>query len=493
MYIGASVKYEVALIEYCIFYLGWEETSYSQRVRCFDSITITPERITDHGTKGTLKMKGRDSFSFEEIFTYNQKVINNKNLAGLAMTGSAINFSFFSRELILDFPVTRKDVEFLKEMIRINNIEVFVNSICRRRYEFFKRQYLPYEEEINPQTAEGDTVIVADNIIENDHEEVKGKGGVMISSSGGKESLLSMGIMRQMSYDVKPFFYNESGAHWLPAKTSYYHFKNMGLDVMKVWSNTDRYYKKILRNMDIMDKKQIERKADSYPIQLFIFPVYLLASLPFVYKYGISNMIMGNEFDDPTAMESYKGIEHYFGVYDQTWDFAVAFSNFMESKGLNSKLWSIVYPVFGSVIEKALINEFPDLYSLQRSCHSCKSVKGTVIPCGKCTKCLGVRMFIENAQGDPTIVHYEKDTESLMRQVEKAKMRLDPDELYYLKQYLTKSNRINNHVEGIHLMPGESETFSLTPPEMRNGFRKFFEKWTNGTWELTDGKWIRKK
>ena len=63
----------------------------------------------------------------------------------------------------------------------------------------------------------------------------------------------------------------------------------------------------------------------------------------------------------------------------------------------------------------------------------------------------------------------------------------------YLKQYLTKSNRINNHVEGIHLMPGESETFSLTPPEMRNGFRKFFEKWTNGTWELTDGKWIRKK
>ena len=102
-------------------------------------------------------------------------------------------------------------------------------------------------------------------------------------------------------------------------------------------------------------------------------------------------------------------------------------------------------------------------------------------------------MFIENAQGDPTIVHYEKDTESLMRQVEKAKMRLDPDELYYLKQYLIKSNRINNHVEGIHLMPRESETFSLTPPEMRNGFRKFFEKWTNGMWELTDGKWIRKK
>lgn len=467
--------------------------SYSHRVRCFDSITIRPDKITDHGTKGTLLMNGNTSFSFEEIFSYNQKITNNENLSGLAMAGSAINFSFFTRELILDFPVTRNDIDFLKEMIRINNVEVFVNSICRRRYEFFKRQYLPSEEEINPHTAEGETVIVAENIKENEQEEVKGKGSVMISSSGGKESLLSMGIMRQMNYDIKPFFYNESGAHWLPAKTSYYYFKNMGLDVMKVWSNTDRYYKKTLRNMEIMDKRQIEKKADSYPIQLFIFPVYLLASLPFVYKHGISNMIMGNEFDDPTAMERYKGIEHYFGVYDQTWDFAVAFNKFLSSKGINSSLWSIVYPVFGSVIEKALINEFPDLYKLQRSCHSCKSIKGTIIPCGKCTKCLGVRMFIENAEGDPSVVHYEKDTKSLMNQVEMAKMRLDPDELYYLKQYLAESKRINNHVEGIHLMPGESETFSRTPEDMRKDFRKFFEKWTNGTWELNDGKWVRKE
>ena len=100
-------------------------------------------------------------------------------------------------------------------------------------------------------------------------------------------------------------------------------------------------------------------------------------------------------------------------------------------------------------------------------------------------------MFIENAEGDPSIVHYEKDTESLMREVEHAKMRLDPDELYYLKQFLSESKRINNHVEGIHLMPGESETFSRTPEEMRNGFRKFFEKWTNGIWELSNGKWVR--
>ena len=76
-----------------------------------------------------------------------------------------------------------------------------------------------------------------------------------------------------------------------------------------------------------------------------------------------------------------------------------------------------------------------------------------------------------------------------MTEVEKAKMRLDPDELHYLKQYLVHSNRVSDHVEGIHKMPGESMEFSRTPEGLRNAFKEFFGKWTNGTWELVEGKW----
>ncbi|MHB1662484.1 MAG: metal-binding protein, partial [Thermoplasmataceae archaeon] len=213
-----------------------------------------------------------------------------------------INFSFFSRELVLDFPVTPEDLKFIKEMVRINNIEVFINKICRRRYEFFKRHVIPSNDEINLANAIGETSITANNIIENDSTIKAGRGGSMILSSGGKESLLSMGIMKKIGEDVHPFFFNESGSHWLPAKTSYEYFRNSGYNPLKVWSNTDRFYKKTLRNMDILDKRQIERKTDTYPVQLFIFPVYLLSSLPLVIKLGVSNIIMGNEFDDPLAM-----------------------------------------------------------------------------------------------------------------------------------------------------------------------------------------------
>ncbi|MHB1493202.1 MAG: metal-binding protein [Thermoplasmataceae archaeon] len=463
--------------------------SYSERVRCFDSITIRPEKSTENGSKGSIDVKGHSAFSFQEIFSYSEKIKTDANLAGLAMAASAINFSFFSRELVLDFPVTPEDLKFIKEMVRINNIEVFINKICRRRYEFFKRHVIPSNDEINLANAIGETSITANNIIENDSTIKAGRGGSMILSSGGKESLLSMGIMKKIGEDVHPFFFNESGSHWLPAKTSYEYFRNSGYNPLKVWSNTDRFYKKTLRNMDILDKRQIERKTDTYPVQLFIFPVYLLSSLPLVIKLGVSNIIMGNEFDDPLAMELFNGINHFYGVYDQTWDFATAFNEFLHNKNINSSLWSIVYPVFGSMIEKILIKEFPELFSLQRSCHSCRSVKGSIIPCGKCTKCLGVRMFIENAGGDPSKIYYENGGSQLMKEVEKARMRLDPDELHYLKQYLVHSNRVSDHVEGIHRMPGESMEFSRTPEGLRNTFKEFFGKWTNGTWELVEGKW----
>ncbi|EQD28161.1 hypothetical protein B1A_21273, partial [mine drainage metagenome] len=97
--------------------------TYTERIQCFDSIRISPEKVTDKGSKGIIELKGkRVQLAFEEIFSYNEKIITNRNLAGLSMAASAINFTLFSKELILDFPVTEADLKFLKEMVRINNI-----------------------------------------------------------------------------------------------------------------------------------------------------------------------------------------------------------------------------------------------------------------------------------------------------------------------------------------------------------------------------------
>ena len=138
-----------------------------------------------------------------------------------------------------------------------------------------------------------------------------------------------------------------------------------------------------------------------------------------------------------------------------------------------------------------LVNRYHDLYLLQRSCHSCRYESGDVYPCGKCSKCLGVRLFIEYAHGAPEEIHYP-GTRGLQETVRKEKMKLDPDELNFLMEGLEKGNYARDtQIRGIHLLPGEKEVMGQIPEKYRNGLYNIMKQYTNGTWKLNYGQWIR--
>ncbi len=45
-----------------------------------------------------------------------------------------------------------------------------------------------------------------------------------VLSSGGKDSLLSFGLLRELGCEVHSIFVNESGRHWFTALNAYRHF-----------------------------------------------------------------------------------------------------------------------------------------------------------------------------------------------------------------------------------------------------------------------------
>ena len=344
--------------------------------------------------------------------------------------------------------------------MRINNREVFVNKLCRRRFEFIKKEYLPTEGEITEANANGATEIIAP-IQKNNESPVMFKSGnsVAVLSSGGKESLLTYGMIRESGAETYAFFFNESGGHWLTAKTSYEYYSSNFKNVRKVWSNIDRFYRWAQLRLKILDFAVVNRRADDYPIQLFTFPVYVFSFIPLLKAYSISALLLGDELDDPREMERYRGIKHYYGVFDQTWDFNRMTSEYLHSKGINSSLWSAVYPIFGSMVEKILIHRYHDLYLLQRSCHSCHYRNGRIIPCGECTKCMGILLFVKYAGGKTGEIGYSiEDGKLIIEKAEKVRMRIDPDEMEFLKRFLTSQTIPENlsHVEGVHILPWES-------------------------------------
>ncbi|MGP6239289.1 metal-binding protein [Cuniculiplasma sp. SKW4] len=461
---------------------------YSDKIRCFSEVSINVEKFTKRTSVIGIRI-GKPDLYFRIIFSYDKDVENTENMAGLAGVAAVLNYALFIDRITLNFPVSESDREFIREMARINNTEVFVNRLCRRRYDFFRDDVIPKEEEINQSNAAGSTEF-SFNFSYDDPYYEKGER-VAVLSSGGKESLMTTGLMEEIGEKPLALFFNESGGHWKLALPSHRYFTENGIESLKVWSNVDRFYNFMNRNMKIL-KERAFQWADDYPVQLFTFPVYLISFIPALVKYGIGNILMGNEFDDPLEEPPFKGIRHYYGVYDQTPEFQRRFSGYLTHKGIQATLWSAVYPIYGSVVEDILVNRYPDLYSLQRSCHSCHyDHNSKVVPCGKCSKCLGVRLFIEYARGDPRTIFYP-DAGNLLDLVERERLKLDPEELSCMIEGIKTGNfNKKTHVSGIHILPEEKRVFSQIPEKFREPVGNILKKYTSGCWKLKNNGWVQ--
>lgn len=470
------------------------EAIYTSRVAAFRSLSVQDVKVEKRRISGTVSVTLRDGTrkDFRLIFSYSGDISADLNTAGLIITMPVINYTYFSEKLVLDFPVSQNDREIISEFLKINAREVFINKICRRRYEFFREEFLPGESDITPENAEGRTVLEAREVYQDNPEMRNFSDSSLVLSSGGKESLLTFGMLKELNNDVHACFFNESGGHWKTAKTSYDYFDKNFSNVSKIWSNVDRFYRFMLEQLDFLDMNIVKRRADTYPVRLFIFPVYIFASIPLIRKHGIGNLLMGNEFDDPREMPLFHGMRHYFGVFDQSSDFMKMMTLYFERKGINSRIWSAVYPVTGIMVEEILMKRYHDLFLQQRSCHSCSDHNGSIRPCGTCTKCLGVMMFILSAGGNPGEIQYASDRiDSLEENVRSSRMRLDPDELSFLKNNLWGDDSLPgaDHVRGIHVIPGESEILAEIPETLRKGIRAILEEYCNGVYSLVNGTW----
>ncbi len=470
--------------------------SYAQKISVFDEIRIKPLQIGKRLISGTVSIKSGDLLKeYRIIFSYSDEINASENLAGLILTMPVINFTLFTKRLILDFPVSDLDLRNVRELVRINNREVFINKLLRRRYEFFKKEYLPEESDITAENIDGITEVTSTGTYTDEAHTGTGNNSVAVLSSGGKESLLSYGILRETGAETHAFYFNESGSHWFTAKTAFHYYSRNFENVHKVWSNVDRFYRFCLRNLPIIDQASIRKKTDTYPLQLFIFPVYIMSMIPVVLKYGISNAVLGDEFDDPREMTDFRGFRHYYGIFDQSHDFNSMISRYFRAKGIPLEIWSAVYPVSGSVVEKMLIQRYPDLFRLQRSCHSCRPVDGQMIPCGKCSKCLGIMMFTMAAGGDPKeILYSDSEISNLGELVSRERMRLDTDELNLMKfrlGFIRDHFVPPEHVEGIHRLPDEETFFQKIPGNFRDKISNLIEQYSSGKFVMENGEWIR--
>jgi creatinine amidohydrolase/Fe(II)-dependent formamide hydrolase-like protein/7-cyano-7-deazaguanine synthase in queuosine biosynthesis len=348
------------------------------------------------------------------MYSYSEKLFDQSpsslNLASMMLSQVAINYGLFCEEIIFDGLFDDTDKRFILDMMENTSREIYVNKFLMKN-DFLVPPYdqIPAEKQ-KPYTAARvsfqNTGFHAKNL-QWEHSDTL-SNGYLVMSSGGKDSLLSYGLLKELGKEVHPVFINESGRHWYTASNAFKYLRENEPHTAKVWCNSDRVFNWMLRQMPCIRKDYKSLRADMYPIRLWTVAVFLFGVLPLAQKRNLRNVVIGNEYDS-TMKSAFKGITHYDSLYDQSKYFDNALTRYYTKKGWSLFQFSLLRSLSELLILKILVKRYPQLQAHQISCHAAHMQDGHAYPCGKCEKCRRIIGMLSAMDESPERCGYTKE------------------------------------------------------------------------------------
>lgn len=351
------------------------------------------------------------------IYRYGEDVFDpdeyaSRNLAAMIAAQVALNYGLFCRRIVFHGEFDRYDRRFLDEYAGHTAREIYVNKFLlpnpflqgpaaeleAYRAPTYLRAHLEFREPrsrgARPRPAPPGWVVD-----ESRH---------LVLSSGGKDSLLSLGLLQELQREVHPVFVNESGRHWFTALSAYRRLRDEIEETTRVWTNSDRVFAWMLRQLPFVRRDFARVRSDEYPIRLWTVAVFSFGALPLMRRRGVARLVIGDEHDT-TTRATFRGITHYAGLYDQSRWFDNAMSRYFHRKGWQVQQFSLLRWMSELLILKTLVDRYPDLQTLQVSCHATHVESDRVRPCGRCEKCRRVVAMLLALDADPSRCGYRPE------------------------------------------------------------------------------------
>ena len=421
-----------------------------------------------------------------------------QNLANMIAAQVAINYGLFCHEIIFYGLFDQQDKRFIKDMIENTAREIYVKKFLE------PNPFLAHHINNQPVTKTVKyTNATVKFVASNSSKKIAWELWQMnpekhaVLSSGGKDSLLSYGLLNESGKDTYPIFINESGRHWYTALNAYRYFKKNVPNTVRVWTNSDRVFNWMLNHFPFIRSDYSRIRSDEYPIRLWTVAVFLFGALPILKKKGVGRLIIGDEYDT-TVRKTHKGITHYDGLYDQSRYFDNTLSRYFMSKGWSIAQFSIIRPLSELLILKILTERFPKLQKHQVSCHAAHISGDRVLPCGKCEKCRRVIAMLTAIEKDPQNCGYV--TDQIQKSLNKLPIEGIHQEtagyeqlLYMLKEKgLINSNKVlkeHSEILKVRIDPQKSP-FESIPVDLREPLYHIFLKHAQGIVHKSFNKWV---
>lgn len=467
------------------------------------NLIVEPNRVK---CSYTVKKSDGGESSKELIYSYDQPVFDPNepkdiNLASMMAAQIALNYGLFFDSIIMDGLFDDADKSFLNAMLENTSREILVNKFFTPN-EFLKPPYDKITPEKRSRYTNAELVFTNTTFVgyklEVEQSEVD-YNQYAILSSGGKDSLLTYGMVKEFG-EAHPVFVNEAGRHWFTAVNSYRHFVNTEPHVRKPWCNSDRIFNWMVRQMPFIKDNFQNIRADIYPIRLWTVAVFLFGVLPIARKKGIGNVLIGNEYDT-TLKGNFKGISHYNGLYDQSKYFDNALTRYYHKKGWNIYQFSLLRSLSELLILKILVKRYPELQRQQVSCHSAHKEGERMIPCGKCEKCRRIIGMLKALDENPANCGYtQEQILAGLHALSIKKVKQIGSDAAHLYHLLLEKNLIADNAHTRKLAKAFPEIMQLRfdnersmiqdlPRHVRKPVLDILEKYAEGAVRLKDKKW----
>lgn len=384
-----------------------------QSLLVINRLEVGPIRVEPRRVIAPYKVsQGTQEDTIDLMYHFDEDVFDpaepaSQNLASMMGAQVALNYGLFCNEIVFQGHFDKYDQRFLEGMAKNTAREIFVKKFLEPNP--FLRGDTPSVPAVKMHNYLQSRISFDSSSRNSSHgfcpwETEPQRCAVL--SSGGKDSLLSFGLLDELGYETHPIFINESGRHWFTALNAYRYFDAAYPHTSRVWTNSDRVFTWMLRHLPFIRKDFASVRSDDYPVRLWTVAVFLFGALPLIRKRGINHLIIGNEYDTTRKKTFFAGIAHYDGLYDQSRYFDNALTGYFQKKGWGICQFSILRHLSEILIQKILVERYPHLQEHQVSCHAATLDNSRVYPCGKCEKCRRIVVMLTAIGAEPALCGY---------------------------------------------------------------------------------------
>lgn len=466
-------------------------------------LEVKPKRVS-----ATYEIVHKDGSTATNVlfYTYNSAIFDKKtvediNLASMMVAQVAMNYGLFCDELIFEGSYDKADQEFIRNMVENTSREILTNKLLIDN-PFLTENYRGLQAKKLDKYTQARIIFINDVLASRPghfNGQTPDMNKYAILSSGGKDSLLSYGMIKEFG-EPHPVFVNEAGRHWFTAVNAYRYFRENEPNTGKTWCNSDRIFNWMVKNLKFVKPNYASIRADIYPVRLWTVSVFLFGVLPIALKKGLGNVIVGDEYDT-TERKITDGISHYSALYDQSKYFDNALTRYYQKKGWDLYQYSMLRSMSELLIMKVLLKRYPDLQTQQISCHAAHEKDKRMFPCGNCEKCRRIIGMISALGESPENCGYNSEQiHKALRQLSNLSVKQIGSDAAHLYHLLLKNGCIEKndftkklakeHPRVMQLrFDNERSSLEDMPEHVRGPLFKILVEYSRGAVVLQDKKW----